>query len=111
MLSASVGQITLAIYAALLLAGGAIGYVKAGSRASLIAGSMSAAIAVVALAISMWAVRWGIALGMLLAIALFGLFGYRYAVKTKKFMPSGLLAVVSLAVLAVMLLVMDWTIP
>ena len=37
------------------------------------------------------------------------LFGYRYAVKTRKFMPSGLLAIVSLVVLAVMCLVMDWT--
>ena len=39
----------------------------------------------------------------------FVLFGYRYAVKTRKFMPSGLLAIVSLVVLAVMFLVMDWS--
>ena len=32
------------------------------------------------------------------------LFGYRYAVKTRKFMPSGLLAIASLVVLAVMFL-------
>jgi len=48
---------------------------------------------------------------MILAISLFILFGYRYAVKTRKFMPSGLLAVVSLIVLAVMVLIMDWTGP
>ena len=50
-------------------------------------------------------------LGLLLSIVLFLLFGYRYAVKTRKFMPSGLLAVVSLVVLAVMFLVMDWSGP
>ena len=47
--------------------------------------------------------------GLILSISLFVLFGYRYAVKTRKFMPSGLLAVASLVVLAVMFLVMDWT--
>jgi uncharacterized membrane protein (UPF0136 family) len=51
----------------------------------------------------------GVPLGLILSIALFVLFGYRYAVKTRKFMPSGLLAVASLVVLAVMFLVMDWT--
>ena len=51
----------------------------------------------------------GVALGLLLSISLFILFGYRYAAKTRKFMPSGLLAVVSLIVLAVMFLIMDWT--
>jgi len=42
---------------------------------------------------------------------LFLLFAYRYAVKTRKFMPSGMLAIVSLIVLGVMFLVMDWTGP
>ena len=51
----------------------------------------------------------GVPLGLLLSITLFVLFGYRYAVKTKKFMPSGLLAIASLIVLAVMFLVMDWS--
>ena len=42
-------------------------------------------------------------------ISLFILFAYRYAVKTRKFMPSGMLAVVSLIVLAVMFVTMDWS--
>ena len=53
--------------------------------------------------------RLGVPLGMILSIALFLLFSYRYAVKTRKFMPSGLLAIASLVVLAVMFLIMDWT--
>jgi uncharacterized membrane protein (UPF0136 family) len=109
MISPTVGQVTLGIYALLLAVGGVIGYVKAGSRPSLIAGSISALAALLALGLSVGNNRLGVPLGLILSIALFVLFGYRYAVKTRKFMPSGLLAVASLVVLAVMFLVMDWT--
>jgi uncharacterized membrane protein (UPF0136 family) len=109
MINPLVGQITLGIYALLLALGGVIGYLKAGSRPSLIAGSISALAALIALGLSARGNRLGVPLGLLLSIALVVLFGYRYAVKTRKFMPSGLLAVLSLVVLAVMFLVMDWT--
>jgi uncharacterized membrane protein (UPF0136 family) len=98
-----VGQVTLGIYALLLAVGGLIGYLKAGSRPSLIAGSLSAVAALAALGLLIANSRLGIPLGMLLSSALFILFGYRYAVKMRKFMPSGLLAVTSLVVLAVMI--------
>ena len=104
-----IAPITLGIYAVLLGAGGLVGYLKAGSRASLIAGSISAVVALAALWLSMSYKNWGIALGLILSISLFILFGYRYAVKTRKFMPSGLLAIASLIVLGVMFLIMDWT--
>ncbi len=109
MISPLVGQITLGIYALLLGIGGLIGYLKAGSRSSLIAGSISAVAAVGALALSAADHQMGVPLGLLLSITLFVLFGYRYAVKTRKFMPSGLLAIASLIVLAVMFLLMDWS--
>jgi uncharacterized membrane protein (UPF0136 family) len=109
MTSQLVGQITLGIYALLLGIGGLMGYLKAGSRPSLIAGSISAVAALVALGLSAANHQLGVPLGLLLSITLFVLFGYRYAVKTRKFMPSGLLAVASLVVLAVMFLVMDWS--
>jgi uncharacterized membrane protein (UPF0136 family) len=111
MMSAMVGQITLGIYALLLGVGGLIGYLKAGSRPSLIAGLLSSVAAFTALGLSIANSRWGVPLGLLLSIVLFVLFGYRYAAKTRKFMPSGLLAVLSLVVLAVMFLVMDWSAP
>lgn len=111
MINPLVGQITLGIYALLLGGGGVMGYLKAGSRPSLIAGSISALAALVALGLSAANHQLGVPLGLILSIALFLLFGYRYAVKTRKFMPSGLLAVVSLIVLAVMFLVMDWSGP
>jgi uncharacterized membrane protein (UPF0136 family) len=109
MMNPVVGQVTLGIYALLLAVGGVIGYLKAGSRPSLIAGSISALAALLALGLSIGNNRLGVPLGLILSITLFVLFGYRYAVKTRKFMPSGLLAVASLVVLAVMFLVMDWT--
>ena len=109
MISPTVGQVALGIYAVLLAVGGVIGFVKAGSRPSLIAGLISAVAALLALGLSMGNNRLGVPLGLILSITLFVLFGYRYAVKTRKFMPSGLLAVTSLVVLAVMFLVMDWT--
>jgi uncharacterized membrane protein (UPF0136 family) len=109
MINPLVGRVTLAIYALLLALGGLIGYLRAGSRASLIAGSTSAVCALLAMALSAGNSRLGVPLGLVLSVALFVLFGYRYAVKTRKFMPSGLLSIVSLIVLAVMFLVMDWT--
>lgn len=109
MISPIVGQVTLGIYGALLAVGGLIGYFKAGSRPSLIAGILSAVAAFAALGLSIGQSQLGPPLGLVLSIVLFVLFGYRYAVKTGKFMPSGLLAVISLVVLGVMILTIDWS--
>jgi uncharacterized membrane protein (UPF0136 family) len=103
-----IAHVILGIYAVLLAAGGVLGFVKARSRASLISGLLSAAFAVVALGLALVKNRFGLPLGVLLAIALFVLFGYRYALRGRRFMPSGLLAVVSLVVLAALLLAADW---
>jgi uncharacterized membrane protein (UPF0136 family) len=109
MISPIVGQVALAIYGVLLAVGGLIGFFKAGSRPSLIAGMLSALAAFGALGLSLNGSRQlTVGLGSLLAVVLFCLFGYRYAIKTGKFMPSGLLAVISLVVLTVMILTFDW---
>jgi uncharacterized membrane protein (UPF0136 family) len=105
MISPITGQIALGIYAALLAVGGIIGYTKAGSKPSLIAGVGSALAAVLALILSATDVRLGMIVGAILAILLAIFFGYRFAAKTRKFMPAGLLAVMSLVVLAVTVLV------
>ena len=105
----TVAHVTLAIYAALLAVGGVMGFVKARSRASLVSGLLSAVFAVVALGLAVVKNPVGIPLGVALAITLFVLFGYRYAIRNKQFMPSGMLAVVSLVVLGVLLLAADWT--
>ena len=95
----------LILYAALLAVGGVIGFVKARSHASLISGLLSALAAVAAAALSFLGDRFGAPLGVLLAVVLFG---YRYAIRNKRFMPSGLLAVVSLIVLLLLLMLSDW---
>jgi uncharacterized membrane protein (UPF0136 family) len=102
-------HVTLGIYAVLLAVGGVIGFKKARSHASLVAGVLSAVLALAALGLSAMKSVWGIPLGATLSVVLFVLFGYRYAIRNKRFMPSGMLAVVSLVVLAVLLLAADWT--
>jgi uncharacterized membrane protein (UPF0136 family) len=106
MTSLLVAQWTLGIYAVLLAMGGVMGFVKARSRPSLIAGLVSAASAVVALVLSTMKYQFGVPLGATLAIVLFLFFGYRYAKKNRLFMPNGFMAVVSFMVLAVMVVAM-----
>ena len=107
MLSPIVGQIILGIYAVLLAVGGVIGFAKAGSKPSLIAGLASAVGALLALILSLQNRTLGMGLACLLAILLFVFFGYRYAAKTRKFMPAGLLSVVSLVVLVISILALQ----
>lgn len=82
------------IYTALLLAGGIAGFVKAGSRASLIASVGSA----IPLALTTAGILPFLAAPVVLA-ALVVVFGIRLA-KTGKFMPSGMLLAVTVLTLA-----------
>ncbi len=97
MIGTTTAQAILVGYAILLMIGGFIGYRKAGSRPSLIAGSVSGLIALLAAGLMLQDVR-AIWLGVVLAAMMLIVFGIRFT-KTRKFMPSGLLGVVSVAVL------------
>lgn len=102
-----VGLVVLIIYAVLLIVGGVIGFVKARSRPSLIAGTVSGVIAIGCAALSgIYDAAIGFSLALALAIVLFLFFGYR-AVSARKFMPAGMLAILSVLVIAVMV----WSIP
>ena len=81
------------IYIAFLVAGGLIGFFKAGSKASIIA-SVAFAIPLALCASKVIPVPW-VADALLGFLAIF--FGMRFA-KSKKFMPSGMMS--SLSVLA-----------
>jgi uncharacterized membrane protein (UPF0136 family) len=84
----------------LLLAGGVMGLVKAGSKISLITSSAFALLlALCVLGIIRPFYVADILVGLLLAV-----FGMRFA-KGKKFMPSGLMLGLSAVVLAILLLV------
>jgi uncharacterized membrane protein (UPF0136 family) len=91
--------IVLWVYIVLLLAGGAMGFVKAGSRISLITSVIFAvllALCVLGIIRPFYVADWLV--GLLVVV-----FGMRFA-KTKKFMPSGLMLALSAVVLAVLLL-------
>lgn len=82
-------------YALLLLVGGLVGYLKAGSLPSLIMGS-SCAIIFGILAFIRTKMAHLIAIAM--TLLLFGFFGYRFAVSLK-FMPAGLMSLASIGLL------------
>jgi uncharacterized membrane protein (UPF0136 family) len=78
------------VYIVLLVVGGLFGYLKAGSKVSLVTSSISAAILVLcALDIVFKAYMAGIVMAVLLVV-----FAIRLG-KTKKFMPSGLMLVLT----------------
>lgn len=94
------GWIILA-YALLVFLGGIFGYVKAGSTASLIMGVAFA----VALSSSAFAMLNEKSIGFIIAVISTGLlaafFLYRFAI-SYNFMPAGLMALLSLAVLGLL---------
>lgn len=98
-------SLLLVIYAALLVAGGWIGFLKAKSRPSLIAGHISGAIILIAMALifSEQAVKAGCILATLTALGLSIFFGKRFA-KSRKFMPGGMMASISAIVFLLFLL-------
>jgi uncharacterized membrane protein (UPF0136 family) len=93
---------TLAIYAVLLIVGGIMGYLKAGSKPSLIAGISCGLLAGIALAVVQAGdTKIGYGLGLAVAFLLVGFFARRFA-KGRKFMPTGMLAVASLIVVVIL---------
>jgi uncharacterized membrane protein (UPF0136 family) len=83
-ISTLAGQIALGIYAALLAVSGLIGYVKERSRLSLLAGSIAAVVAVIALRLSVTNNRWGVPLGVLLSFVVLLVCSYRFRRERRK---------------------------
>ena len=88
-------DLVLWIYIVLLIAGGMIGFLKAGSKISLI---LSVAFAAV-LSLCAAHVVFLPYMADIVLVALLVVFGMRLA-KTKKFMPSGLMLIITVAALA-----------
>ena len=83
------------VYIVLLVLGGVMGFVKAKSKASLIASSIFAAIlAICALGVISWPYAADVVLAFLLVF-----FGMKFA-KSKKFMPSGMMCILTVVALA-----------
>jgi len=100
MFSHATAQIVIVLYAVLLAVGGIIGFMKAQSRPSLIAGMGSAVVAMLALGVAQLHPAFGLFIAAALAAFLCVFFNFRYAQSVpRKFMPSGLLALLSLLVM------------
>ncbi|MEW4569565.1 TMEM14 family protein [Tautonia sp. JC769] len=98
------GSIVLLIYGVLLILGGVMG-ASAGSKVSLIAGGAFGVLAVVAAAITAYgASRAGLILGGIVALLVMGSMAQRF-METKKFMPAGMTAVLSLIVLVLVVVI------
>ena len=83
------------VYAVLVIVGGGLGFVRAGSRPSLIGGLVGG----LGLLAAAWglgrAQAWGLGVALALTLALLVFFVVRY-VRTRAFMPGGLMAILSL---------------
>jgi len=88
-------KIILAVYGALMLGGGFMGYVKAGSQMSLMMGIVSAIIIFAGLYLSKSNTRMGYGLIAAMSTLLVVTFIIRL-VKTGNFMPSGMLIILSI---------------
>lgn len=94
------GQWVLLVYAVLMVAGGAMGS-RAGSKVSLYAGVGSGVALLAAFGATFAALGVGLWIGCVLAAALAAVFGKR-AAKTGKFMPAGMLLIVSLGAMVLL---------
>lgn len=95
--------ITTTIFGSLVVIGGVIGYAKARSALSLVAGIVCGGALLYAAYLIRWAEHAGIMIAMVVSILLALIFFNRWS-KTKKFMPAGLLLILSVIELALLFL-------
>lgn len=101
-------RISILVYAVLVGVGGVMGFVKAQSKASLISGVVSAILLAACYLITSPERQIGLLLAAVVSILLLVVFSIRLA-KTKKFMPSGMMLVMSLIEAAVLLCAINWS--
>jgi uncharacterized membrane protein (UPF0136 family) len=106
MTPAALGQAALLVYALLLGGGGVLGFTKAGSKVSLMAGLASAALVLVAFGVALAedTPENGFLVGLGVAVLMTIVFLSR-TLKTRKWMPAGMLLATS-AVMVVLLLLL-----
>ena len=87
------------IYIVLLLVGGLIGFLKAGSKVSLITSAVAAAALILTAIPGLLGAAYARAFADIIMAALLVVFAIRLT-KTRKFMPSGLMLVITILALA-----------
>src|SRR5438477_8999772 len=98
-------KIYFIVFGLLTIVGGVIGYVKAGSTASIIAGSISGILLLIAAWVLPGNLVLGLALAAVISIALAGRFIPAF-IKTGHLMPAGLMSVLS--VIGVIMVIVAW---
>lgn len=98
----SAGTIAAIIYGLFALVGGVVGYAKAKSIPSLISGVASGGLLIAAGILNSLGIRWAISAAAFITAILVIVFVVRL-VKTRKFIPAGLMVIVGVAALVVML--------
>lgn len=87
-------RIALMVYGLILIAGGAIGYVRAGSLVSLVAGVVFGLAAMAAGALAFRSPSAGLVMGFALSLTVGALFAWRF-ISTRALMPAGITLVLS----------------
>jgi uncharacterized membrane protein (UPF0136 family) len=98
-------KIYFIVFGLLTIVGGVMGYVKAGSMASIIAGSISGILLLVAAYLLPGNLALGLALAALVSIALAGRFVPIF-IKSGQVMPAGLMSLLS--VIGVIMAIVAW---
>lgn len=96
------GIIAAIAYAVLAIVGGFIGYIQASSKVSLISGSISGLLLLFAGVMQLQGQTWGLILATIVTAVLIIVFAVRL-VKTRKFMPAGLMTILGITALGFML--------
>ncbi|WP_375473933.1 TMEM14 family protein [uncultured Nostoc sp.] len=97
----NLGIVAAFAYGILAIVGGVIGYIQAKSRVSLLSGSISGLLLILAAYFQLQGQTWGAILALLVTAVLVVIFAFRL-IKTRKFMPAGLMTILGLLALAVM---------
>jgi uncharacterized membrane protein (UPF0136 family) len=88
------------IYGVIMILGGIMGFIKVGSKASLISG-VGMGVALLVSGYGVWnSSHDSLVVAVVIAALLVVIFAIRYA-KTKRFMPGGMLAILSLLAVAI----------
>lgn len=93
--------IAASLYGILSIIGGIIGYKSAGSKVSLISGTISGLLLLVAAYVQFQGQTWGLTLAAIITSILVIVFAVRFG-KTRKFMPAGLMVGLGVAALIAM---------
>ncbi|MGZ4986023.1 MAG: TMEM14 family protein [Chthoniobacterales bacterium] len=98
-------KIYFIIFGLLTIAGGVMGYVKAGSVASIVAGSISGLLLLLAAFLLPQNIAAGLIVGAVVSILLAGRFVPAF-LKTGKMMPAGMMAILS--VIGIVMAIIAW---